>query len=191
VSGDSLGLIMAESLAGQLLLASPSLRDPNFARTVVLIGVHNEEGAMGVVLNRPSDVTVLEAVPQLEAAVDALEPVYVGGPVQPTSVVCLAEFLDPSLAELLVLGRIGFPAPDTGVEELAEATARRRVFAGYAGWSTGQLDAEVDQGDWIAQAALPEDVFTKVPDELWSAVLTRKGGSYALIARMPSDPSVN
>ncbi len=184
-------MIMAESLAGQLLLASPSLRDPNFARTVVLVGVHNDDGAMGVVLNRPSAVTVREAVPQLEAAVGELEPVYVGGPVQPTSVVCLAEFLDPSLAELLVLGRIGFPAPSTGIGELAEATERRRVFAGYAGWTDGQLDAEVDQGDWIAQAALPEDVFSEVPQDLWSTVLTRMGGRYALIARMPVDPSVN
>src|SRR5437868_4780241 len=183
--------MMAESLAGQLLLASPSLHDPNFVRTVVLVGVHNEEGAMGVVLNRPSTVTVREAVPQLEPAVDELEPVYVGGPVQPTSVVCLAEFLDPSLAELLVLGRIGFPAPDTGIEELADSTARRRVFAGYAGWGDGQLDAEVDQGDWIAQVALPEDVFSDVPEDLWGSVLTRKGGSYALLARMPADPSVN
>ncbi|MEA2200822.1 MAG: putative transcriptional regulator [Solirubrobacteraceae bacterium] len=190
-SGGSLGRMMAESLAGQLLLASPSLRDPNFARTVVLVGVHNDEGAMGVVLNRPSTVTVREAVPQLEPAVDELEPVYVGGPVQPTSVVCLAEFLDPSVAELLVIGRIGFPAPDTGVEELAGSTARRRVFAGYAGWSDGQLDEEIGQGDWIAQAALPEDVFSEMPEELWSSVLTRKGGSYALIARMPADPSVN
>jgi putative transcriptional regulator len=183
--------MMAESLAGQLLLASPSLRDPNFMRTVVLIGVHGEDGAMGVVLNRPSTVTVREAVPQLEAAVDPSEPVYVGGPVQPSSVVCLAEFLEPALAELLVLGRIGFPAPDTGIEELAEATARRRVFAGYAGWSDGQLDAEVEQGDWIAQVALPEDVFTQAPQDLWGTVLERKGGSYALIARMPPDPSVN
>ena len=182
---------MADSLAGQLLLASPSLRDPNFVRTVVLIGVHNEEGAMGVVLNRPSTVTVREAVPQLEPAVDELEPVYVGGPVQPTSVVCLAEFVDPSLAELLVLGRIGFPAPDADLEQLAEATARRRVFAGFAGWGEGQLDAEVDHGDWIAEPALPEDVFTDVPTKLWSRVLTRKGGSYALIARMPTNPSVN
>jgi putative transcriptional regulator len=183
--------MMAESLAGQLLLAAPSLRDPNFARTVLLIGVHNEEGAMGVVLNRPSTVTVREAVPQLEPAVDELELVYVGGPVQPRSVVCLAEFLEPSLAELLVLGRIGFPAPDAGVEQLAQATARRRVFAGYAGWSDGQLDAEIEQGDWIAQAALPGDVFSEAPEQLWSTVLTRMGGSYALIARMPADPSVN
>jgi putative transcriptional regulator len=182
---------MIESLAGQLLLASPSLRDPDFARTVVLIGVHNGDGAMGVVLNRPSEVTVGEAVPQLEPAVDVLEPVYVGGPVQPTSVVCLAEFLDPALAELIVLGRIGFPAPGTSVLELSEATERRRVFAGYAGWGEGQLDAEMDGGDWIVQTALPQDIFTDDPDELWSTVLTRKGGSYALIARMPTDPSVN
>jgi putative transcriptional regulator len=182
---------MAESLAGQLLLASPSLRDPNFARSVVLVGVHNEDGAMGVILNRPSTVTVGEAVPQLEEAVDGSEPVYVGGPVQPSSVVCLAEFTEPSLAELLVFGRIGFPAPAAAVSSLADATARRRVFAGYAGWGEGQLDTEVEQGDWIAQAPLPQDVFTEEPELLWSEVLTRKGGSYALIARMPADPNLN
>jgi putative transcriptional regulator len=182
---------MGESLAGQLLLASPALQDPNFTRTVVLVSLHSDEGAMGLVLNRPSSVTVSDAVPQLEQAVSDAERVYVGGPVQPTSVVFLAEFLDPSPAGLLVLGRIGFPAPDAGIEELIEATERGRVFAGYAGWGEGQLDAEIEQGDWIAHAALPEDVFTDVPEELWSAVLTRKGGSYALIARMPPDPSVN
>ncbi len=183
--------MIPESLAGQLLLASPTLLDPNFARSVVLIGVHNEEGAMGVVLNRPSSVTVAEAVPQLQGAVEDSDLVFVGGPVQPTSVVCLAEFVDPRAAELLVLGRIGFPAPNADVEELVEATARRRVFAGYAGWSEGQLDAEVEQGDWIADSAKPEDVFSDEPRELWRTVLERKGGSYALIARMPLDPSVN
>ena len=182
---------MEESLTGQLLLASPTLRDPNFARTVVLIGVHSEEGAMGIVLNRPSALTVGEAVPQLEATLDEQEPVYIGGPVQPNSIVLLAEFLDPSPAGLLVLGRIGFPAPDTDMEELTRATARGRVFAGYAGWSEGQLDAELDQGDWIVQPAQPQDVFCEEPEGLWSEVLTRKGGSYALIARMPTDPSVN
>jgi putative transcriptional regulator len=182
---------MGEPMTGQLLLASPALRDPNFSRTVVLVSVHTAEGAMGVVLNRPSAVTVGEAVPQLEETIGEEEPVYVGGPVQPSSIVFLAEFLDPSPAGLLVFGRIGFPAPDAGIEELAEATARKRVFAGYAGWGEGQLDAEIEEGDWIAQAALPEDVFTDLPEELWSRVLTRKGGSYALIARMPSDPSVN
>jgi putative transcriptional regulator len=181
---------MAQSLTGQLLLASPTLQDPNFQRTVVLVGVHSEEGAMGVVLNRPSETTVNDAVPQLEGAVDE-EPVYVGGPVQPGSIILLAEFLDPAPIGLLVVGRIGFPAPETDIEQLTDATERRRVFAGYAGWSEGQLEAELDQGDWIVHPALPEDVFTDVPTELWSTVLTRMGGAYALIARMPRDPSVN
>jgi putative transcriptional regulator len=182
---------MEESLSGQLLLAAPSLQDPNFRRAVVLIGAHSEEGAMGVVLNRPSAVTVGEAVPQLEQAVGELETVYVGGPVQPSSIVFLAEFLDPSPAGLLVLGRIGFPAPEADIDELSESIARRRVFAGYAGWGEGQLDEELDQGDWIAHPAQPEDVFTEDPDELWSRVLARKGGAYVLMARMPLDPSVN
>ncbi len=137
---------MVQSLCGQLLLASPALMDPSFRRAVVLIGVHSDQGAMGVVLNRPSEVTVGEAVPQLEQTVAEQEPVYVGGPVQPSSIVFLAEFLDPTPAGLLVLGRIGFPAPDAGIDELTEATARRRVFAGYAGWGEGQLDAEARPG---------------------------------------------
>lgn len=182
---------MDESLAGQLLVASPALRDPNFERSVVLIGLHSDDGAMGVVLNRPSESTVADAAPQLEPAADAGEPVFVGGPVQPTSIVFLAEFVDPAPAGLLVLGRIGFPAPDVELEELSRTTDRVRVFAGFAGWGDGQLEEEIERGDWIAQAALPEDVFTDAPEELWSSVLTRMGGSYALIARMPRDPSVN
>ena len=179
------------SLAGQLLLAAPTLLDPNFARTVVLIGMHDEDGAMGVVLNRPSTVTVAEAVPQLEDVLDPSDRLYLGGPVQPGSVVFLAEFLEPELAGMLVLGRIGFPSPDADIDELTQATARRRVFAGFAGWGEGQLDAEIAGGDWIAHPAQPGDVFTDGPEELWSEVLTRKGGSYALLARMPLDPSVN
>jgi putative transcriptional regulator len=182
---------MEESLSGQLLLASPTLLDPNFRRTVVLVGAHSEDGAIGVVLNRPSELTVGEAVPQLEPAVDEEEPVYFGGPVQPGAIVVLGEFLDPTPAGLLVLGRIGFPAPEAGIEELAQATARRRVFAGYAGWGEGQLDAEVEHGDWIAHPAIPDDIFTEAPLQLWRTVLERKGGSFALIARMPVDPSVN
>ena len=179
------------SLAGRLLLAATTLQDPNFLRTVVLIGMHSEQGALGLVLNRPSAVTVGEAVPQLEQMMGPGEPVYVGGPVQPGAVVMLAEFLDPDAAGILVLGRIGLPAPDAPLESLGDATARRRVFAGYAGWGEGQLDAEIEQGDWIAHDPLPEDIFSEAPRELWSEVLTRKGGRYALIARMPLDPSVN
>ena len=179
------------SLAGRLLLASTTLEDPNFARTVVLIGMHSEEGALGLVLNRPSTSSVSDAVPQLEAMVETEEPVFVGGPVQSSSIVMLAEFADPEPAGLLVLGRIGLPAPDTSLEDLLVATTRRRIYAGYAGWGEGQLDAEIDRGDWIEQDAVPEDVFCERPEELWSSVLTRKGGRYALLARMPLDPSLN
>jgi len=182
---------MTETLAGRLLIAAPSLSDPNFMRTVVLVGVHNDEGAMGVVLNRPSPVTVGEAVPQLGEAIGEEGHVFVGGPVQPTSIVCLAEFLDPDPGGLLVLGRIGFPAPDAAIDELAERTARRRVFAGYAGWGEGQLDEEMSGGDWIALDGRPQDVFTDTPETLWSDVLRRNGGQYALIARMPLDPTWN
>jgi putative transcriptional regulator len=181
----------SESLAGRLLLASTTLEDPNFARTVVLIGMHGPEGALGLVLNRPSTSAVASAVPQLEEMVGEGEPVFVGGPVQSSSIVMLAEFADPAPAGLLVVGRIGLPAPDASLEDLATASTRRRVYAGYAGWGEGQLDAEVERGDWITQDALPEDVFCETPEELWSGVLTRKGGRYALLARMPLDPSLN
>jgi putative transcriptional regulator len=179
------------SLAGRLLLASTTLLDPNFARSVVLIGMHSEQGALGLVLNRPSTATVADAVPQLSQLVDEDEPVFVGGPVQASAIVVLAEFTDPAAAGVLVLGRIGLPAPEVPLEDLGDATERRRVFAGYAGWGEGQLDAEVEQGDWIAHDPEPQDIFTAAPEQLWSAVLTRKGGRYALIARMPLDPSLN
>jgi len=182
---------MEESLAGQLLLAAPTLRDPNFARTVVLVGVHGEDGAMGIVLNRRARVSVAEALPQLREQVGEDERIFVGGPVQPESVVVLAEFLEESAAGVLVLGRIGFPPAEADLELLAGSTARARVFAGYAGWAGGQLEAEVDSGDWITHPPQAADLFTDAPAELWGAVLTRMGGSYALLARMPLDPSVN
>jgi putative transcriptional regulator len=181
----------SDSLAGRLLVASTTLVDPNFARSVVLIGLHSEEGALGLVLNRPSNSTVASAVPQLEQLIEDGEPVFVGGPVQSSAVVMLAEFEDPTAAGLLVMGRIGLPAPDASLEDLAQATTRRRVYAGYAGWAEGQLDAEIEAGDWIAQDALPDDVFSVEPEQLWSSVLERKGGQYALLARMPLDPSLN
>ena len=180
-----------ESLRGKLLLAAPALSDPNFRRAVVLVSEHNEEGAMGVILNRPSPVTVGEAVPQLGDAIDDDNVVFVGGPVQPTSIVFLGEFLEPDLAALLVFGRIGFPAAETAVDALGDATERTRVFAGYAGWGPGQLDDELEHGDWFTEPALPQDVFTEEPAELWSAVLARKGGQFALVATMPLDPSLN
>src|ERR1700758_343982 len=139
---------LVESLQGHLLVASPSLLDPNFRRTVVLVTEHNEEGAAGLVLNRPSPVEVAGAVPQLEPVVDDGEPVWVGGPVQPEAVLVLGEFLDPDDAAVPLFGALGFPSL-SDPEEIVPATTRRRVFAGYAGWGDGQLGGEVEGGAWV------------------------------------------
>ena len=181
-----------ETLRGQLLVAAPTLEDPNFARTVVLIGEHNEEGALGVVLNRPSDTEVVEAVPDLAELVEEGEIVHVGGPVQTSAVLVLAEFAEPEQAQQLVVDDVGFLAVDDEDEDpVATALCRARVFAGYAGWGPGQLEAELAREDWIVEPAVGEDVFTEDPEALWSNVLERKGGQYRLLARMPVDPSVN
>jgi putative transcriptional regulator len=180
-----------ESLQGQLLVASPAMSDPNFARTVVAIANHDEDGALGIVLNRPSDTEVIEAVPELEGVVELDEVVYVGGPVQPASIVVLAEFQDPAEAAYLLVERIGLVSDRTGLDRLGTATARRRVYAGYSGWGPGQLEAELEREDWIVEPAMPEDVFDEEPGELWGRVLQRKGGQFRLLARMPIDPSVN
>ena len=179
-----------ESLRGQLLVASPQLVDPNFARTVVLITEHNDAGAMGVVLNRPSTATVSEAAPELEHLVEPDEDVYVGGPVQPSSVMVLAEWQHPDDG-VPVFGRVGFVAAGSDPDELARTVKRARLFAGFAGWSPGQLEGELERDDWILEPAVASDVFYPDPDELWSDVLDRKGGEYALVARMPIDPSLN
>ena len=179
-----------DTLQGQLLIASPGLLDPNFRRTVVLVTEHNEEGAAGLVLNRPSPTEVSEVVPQLEPLVEDGEQVWVGGPVQPNAVLVLGEFLDPDDAAVPLFGSLGFPSLDEP-DEVVPMTTRRRVFAGYAGWGSGQLEDELARVDWIVEPALADDAFTEAPDELWRDVLRRKGGIYELVARMPEDPSVN
>ena len=179
-----------DTLQGQLLIASPGLLDPNFRRTVVLVTEHNEEGAAGLVLNRPSPTEVAEVVPQLEPLVEDGEQVWVGGPVQPNAVLVLGEFLDPDDAAVPLFGSLGFPSLDEP-DEVVPVTTRRRVFAGYAGWGSGQLEDELAREDWIVEPALPDDAFTEAPDELWRDVLRRKGGIYELVSRMPEDPSVN
>jgi putative transcriptional regulator len=176
---------------GQLLIAGPNLLDPNFWRTVVLIVEHSDEGALGLVLNRPSETTIGEAVPQLEELVDPADSVFIGGPVQPSSVIVLAEFEDPTDAALIAFDDIGVLGSGASLEELAVGVRRSRAFVGHAGWGPGQLDTELEHGDWILEPADREDAFFAAPREQWPDVLRRKGGRYALIARMPPDPSVN
>jgi len=178
-----------DSLQGQLLVASPSLLDPNFRRTVVLVTEHGEQGAAGLVLNRPSDAAVQDVVPQLEWLAAPEERIFIGGPVEQNAVLVLAEFEDPDDSPVTVFGDLGFVALDD--EDDAAPVRRRRIFAGYAGWGEGQLEEELDRDDWILEPALPDDVFADDADGLWGGVLRRKGGVFQLVARMPEDPSVN
>jgi putative transcriptional regulator len=179
-----------QSLKGHLLIAGPGLLDPNFRRSVVLVGEHSEEGALGLILNRALEATIDETVPELAALVDGVDSIHVGGPVQPSAIVVLADFVEPDRAGALVLDSVGFLPSEIDPDELGELR-RARVFAGYAGWGPGQLDGELAEGSWIVEPALPDDVFTADPDQLWSDVLRRKGGPFGVLALMPPDPSLN
>jgi putative transcriptional regulator len=181
---------MSESLRGRLLVASPSLLDPNFRRTVVLVLEDDEEGTVGLVLNRPSETTVAEAVPPLAELVEPADVVSVGGPVQPNAVSVLAEWDEPDAAASIVFAEVGAIPAEAEPDDVLPVTRRRRVFAGYAGWSPGQLQAELAEPSWIVAQPRVDDVFAGDGD-LWSSVLRRKGGEYRLLATMPEDPSLN
>jgi putative transcriptional regulator len=176
---------MADNLRGQLLVAAPALHDPNFHRTVVLVAEHGDEGAMGLVLNRPTDTSVGDALPALAPLAGEEDPVYVGGPVALESVLAVAELDDPDDASDLLFGAVGF------VQEPDVPVVRGRVYVGYAGWSAGQLEAELEEESWLVLPAEADDLFSDDPDGLWSAVLRRQGGPYALLSLMPPDPSLN
>lgn len=174
---------MTESLSGKLLIASPSMAD-YFHRTVILMVEHSEQGAFGLVLNRPSETTVGEVAPELAELIGEDHVIHVGGPVQPNAVTAVGDHPDPSAATKLIIGGVGMVDLDDPPELI-----RVRVFAGYAGWAGGQLEDELEQEAWIKEEAHPDDPFRD--GDLWSVVLRRKGGEYALLARMPPDPSVN
>jgi len=180
---------MSDSLRGQLLIASPALLDPNFRRTVVLVVAHDEDGAVGLVLNRPSEAEVAEAVPELAELVEPGAIVSVGGPVQGEAVVVLAEWDDHDAAGAMVFGDIGLMGAEADSELVAATTRRVRVFAGNAGWGGGQLEAELEEESWVVERARVGDVFGD--GDVWSSVLRRKGGAFTLVATMPENPSLN
>ncbi len=173
-----------DSLRGQLLIAAPQLVD-TFRRTVLLVLEHGEEGAMGLVLNRPTETEVADAVPALAELAGRGDVMHVGGPVEPGAVLALGDFEDPEEAGTPVTGTLGLLDPDRPDPELR----RLRVFAGYAGWAPGQLDAELSEEAWLTTPAAHDDPFTE--GDLWPIVLQRMGGAYALMANMPTDPSLN
>jgi putative transcriptional regulator len=179
------------SLRGKLIVAGPKLYDPNFHRTVVLICEHTDDGALGLIVNRPTPVEVGDAVPELGELLGPTDRLFAGGPVQPQSIVLLAELEDPPEEALMVTGDVGLVLQGVDLEDLAAMARRGRAFLGYAGWGPGQLEDELERDDWIVLDAEPNDAFADDAEEMWGRVLARNGGEYALLATMPPDPSLN
>lgn len=181
------------SVTGKLLVAAPTLLDPNFARSVVLVLEHSPLGALGVVLNRPGEVPVNGPLPEWEPLVCAPPVLFYGGPVSPEAAIAVAEARPGTTPAgwQSVLTEIGVLDLSTPVEKARPGVARLRIFSGYAGWAPGQLDGELAAGGWIVAEAHPDDPVTAEPEQLWTRVLRRQRGLLAALARFPDDPSLN
>ena len=184
------------SLTGQLLVATPALKDPNFDRTVVLLVAHESGGALGVVLNRATEVPVAEVLGNWGELAGDPAVLFEGGPVQPESAICLARMRTGAHPRRVsgfhqVAGSIGTVDLSGDPDSLRDTVTGIRVFAGYSGWSPGQLEEEIDTGSWFVFDALPGDAFVSRPDDLWSMVLRRQGGMMAAVAHFPPDVALN
>jgi putative transcriptional regulator len=183
-----------EIRAGMLLLASPGLLDPNFADTVVLLLDADEEGAMGVVINRPSPVPVISVLAGWGDIVAEPEVLFRGGPVSPEGALAVALLRDtaPVPAGLRpVTDRLAIVDLEGEAEDIDDAVEGVRIFAGYAGWGAGQLESEIENGDWYVVPSLPPDAFQADPSHLWREVLRRQPGDLAWHANRPADPELN
>jgi putative transcriptional regulator len=183
-------------LRGRLLVATPNIGDPNFDGTVILVLEHSDDGALGVVLNRPSDVHVAEHLPGWSDLVVSPQVVFLGGPVSPNAALCLARVdaevdLDREGVWDPLVGPVGTVDLNRDPEEAAPGVAAVRIFAGYAGWGARQLEAEIADGGWFVVDADPSDALSPLPDDLWRQVLRRQTGTVALFADYPPDPSAN
>ena len=205
------------SLQGRLLVAAPVLTDGNFARAVVLVLEHTAEGALGLVLNQPMALPVADVVAGWEPLAARPPVVFTGGPISPSAAICLAAPVAGSSSAGMGLARSSpvesspagsSPAeagsgwrpllPHLGVLDLTEepttafgVVERIRVFAGYAGWGAGQLEAEIAAQAWFVVDSRPQDVFSEQPERLWRDVLRRQPGQLAFVATYLPDPSLN
>lgn len=194
-----MGNMEAQSLSGRLLAATPHLGDPNFRRTVVLIVEDDEdEGSLGVVLNRPTQVPLDQVLQAWTSLASGPQVVFRGGPISPNSALALALAqgnAEPvgwrSLDGMPMMSRIGLVDLGAPPELLVGGIASMRVFAGYAGWGAGQLRDEIDDGAWYVLTGDPSDAFVADPEQLWQHVLRRQGGDLALVATFPDDPTCN
>ena len=195
--------IAVRPTTGSLLVALPTLEDPNFHHTVILMLAFGPDGALGVVLNRPNEVPVAALLPGWQDLAAPPDSVFVGGPVARDNVICLAsmkpEFEDRPFEGCAPIGTTSGPGRgrlatlDLNREpyEMAPGVESVRLFSGYAGWSAGQLEAELVMGSWIVLPSVPGDAFTDDPHGMWRRVLRRQGGHVALYAGAPPKLSMN
>ncbi|MEA2686822.1 MAG: putative transcriptional regulator [Actinomycetota bacterium] len=181
-----------DGLRGRLLVATPNIGDPNFAEAVVLMLEHSDDGALGVVLNRPSEIHVAEHLPGWSEVVVSPAVVFLGGPVSPNAALCLAR-VDVLLEEGWdpLVGQVGTVDLTLDPEHVMPGVEEVRIFAGYAGWGPSQLEAEIADGGWFVVDADPGDALSPEPDELWRDVLRRQKGTVSLFADYPEDPAMN
>jgi len=183
-SGDS----KPKSLSGSLLLAAPSLRDPNFFHTVLLLAAHHHDaGAFGYILNRPLDKRVSDLIDDQDLGSLAEVPVFLGGPVSTNKLSFAALNWNANKKSMRVQTHL---STDQAKEEL-EKGHLVRGFVGYSGWAEGQLENELQQKSWITCTPPSKKVMNRDPEQLWKAILGHLGPYYKLIASMPADPSLN
>jgi putative transcriptional regulator len=180
------------STRGRLLVATPELVDPNFARAVVLVLEHGPDGALGLVLNRPTDTTIAAALPSWAEHAAAPGVVFVGGPVQPDGAIGLARHGAGEPDGLVPLfGGIGTVDLERDPASVRPAIDALRVYVGYSGWGPGQLDGELAADGWYVVEVESDDPWSTRPDRLWREVLRRQRGPLRLVAGYPDDPSLN
>jgi putative transcriptional regulator len=189
-------MIASAPTKGRLLLATPPLEDPNFDRTVIYVLEHHDEGALGLVLNRPSPEELGDALRAWTAMQSDPSTVFVGGPVEPDALIAIArmresavtadpEHLAPLSGDLASADLAADP------DDVMPSISALRVFRGYAGWGPGQLEGEIEAGAWLVLDPDPSDLFTEEPDELWRTVLRRQPGRLSWLAMAPDDLSAN
>ena len=181
-------------LTGRLLVATPLLTDPNFRRAVVLMLDHSADGGLGVVVNRPLDVDVSAVLPGWQRYATAPGRLFQGGPVALDSalgVVAVPGGSSEPAGVRRIVGSIGVVDLDAPPQAIVGGVAGLRIFAGYAGWSGGQLESEIGDGAWYVVDAEARDPFSDTPEQLWRQVLRRQRGELALVSTYPDDPSHN
>ena len=181
-------------LTGRLLVATPRLTDPNFRRSVVLLLDHGDDGALGIVVNRPLEVDVSAVLPSWQPYATEPGRLFQGGPVALDSalgVVAVPGDDAEPMGVRRIIGSLGLVDLDTPPQVVAGGVAGLRIFAGYAGWSGGQLEDEIREGAWYVVDSEPWDPFSDTPHRLWREVLRRQRGELALVSTYPEDPTLN